>query len=386
MIIASSRKTVLSVSKLRIGDAAFLCRPKERWIYAIVSERTHEDDDAKITFRINHEGDTESIGISQCGRRVRRVKQQEHRCLSGEVLNIIPHSISKTKTSQRQKGRVAMNDVNMEEVLVKSSAPDGSSNMKHESPHADQQQNPKKSSSLPREEPRDELDQRCMGSTSSGTYRSRSHQSYEMHERSLSGQMFEHRSNDGVTYDNSHNDAGDDKSLHANDTGSFVSDCSSLTGFTESNQPRLQGKDLVLLNILARQRREATANPSECADVSIDSSLQESLVRNIVFDTSLRESWECFTSNYNKKDGKDGGKNSAEGGCVSSTDGSKRSTLKDQVLMGLLAQTAMEDIEDGDDRGDVNVDESLTSMRESFDQWRKQEKLKKARGNVNTQG
>jgi len=337
MIIASSRKTVLSVSKLRIGDAAFLCRPKERWIYAIVSERTHEDDDAKITFKINHEGDTESIGISLCGRCVRRVKQQEHRCLSGEVVKIIPHSISKTKSSQRQNGRVAMNDVNIEEDLVKSSAPDGSSNIKHESPDAGQQQNPKNPSSHPREEPRDELDQKCMGSTGSGTYRSQSHQSYEMHEKISSGQMFEHRSNDGGTHDNSHNDAVNDKSLHADDTGSFVSDCSSLTGLTESNQPRSLGKDLVLLDRLARQRREATANPSKCAE------------------------------------------NSAEGGCVSSTDGSKRSSLKDQVLMGLLLQAAMEDIEDGDARGNVSVDESLTSMKESFDQWRKQEKLKKSR-------
>jgi len=385
MIIASSRKTVLSVSKLRIGDAAFLCRAKERWIYAIVIERTHEDD-AKITFKINHEGDTKSIVLSQCGRRVRRVKQQEHRCLSGEVVKVIPHSISKTKSSQRQNGRLAMTDFNMEVDLVKSSAPDGSSNIEHESPDAEQQQNPKNSSLLPREEPRDEPDQRCMGSTAPGTYRSQSPQSYELHERSSSGQAFEHHSNDGGTYDNSHYDAGNDKSLHVDGTGSFVSDCSSLTGFTESNQPRLQGKDLVLLNMLTRQRREAAANPSKYADVSIDSSLQESLVRNIVSDTSLKESWKCFRSNYNKHGGNDGGKNSAEGGCVSSTDGSKRSLLKDQVLMGLLAQAAMEDIGDADTRGDASVDESLTSMRESFAQWRKQEKLKKSRGNENTQG
>eukprot|EP00581_Thalassiosira_minuscula_P004119 CAMPEP_0183741250 /NCGR_PEP_ID=MMETSP0737-20130205/61653_1 /TAXON_ID=385413 /ORGANISM="Thalassiosira miniscula, Strain CCMP1093" /LENGTH=904 /DNA_ID=CAMNT_0025976529 /DNA_START=1 /DNA_END=2715 /DNA_ORIENTATION=- len=119
MIIASSKETVLLVSKLWVNGAAFVRRSNGSWVYGVVTERT-EGDDAKITFKINQEGHTKTIQISKCGRNIRCIKHD----------NIDPPSdleskvTGETNSLQRQdrEAREEENAVTEEQHINKSPA------------------------------------------------------------------------------------------------------------------------------------------------------------------------------------------------------------------------------------------------------------------------
>lgn len=77
MILTSREETVLAVSELREGDAAFLKRSDGSWSYAILISRP-DGDDPEIKFQINERGSTKSIKISQCGNYVRCINHNKH--------------------------------------------------------------------------------------------------------------------------------------------------------------------------------------------------------------------------------------------------------------------------------------------------------------------
>jgi len=344
MMIASQKETVLSASRLRIGDGGFVARSNGAWVYAIVIDRT-DGDNAKITFEINHERCTKSIPISQCGRCVRCIKH-EHRDISDDEANIISQlTSSKTKSSRRQGRRAIVDEGYTEKDSGKFLAPDESNKIKQRDTDADQQTS--KSSSFLLEEPQ-ELQQ---------IYK-------QLDQRNEEGTVL-------AIYDNCHHDVDNDKKILTDATGSSLG--SSLTALTDKSKESMQIKDQLLMSIIARRRRRAANENATDGEDSIDGSLTE----------SLQQSWESFKktrrTKYDKKKRKDEKKHFTDEEYSSLTDKSKQSVrahTRDKLLMSLIAQAAMEDNGDGDASIDFSLDESLTSLKESFIEWRKQKTSK----------
>jgi len=388
MNIASQEETLLSLSKLRVDDAAFVQRSSGVWVYAVVNKRT-DGDNARITFEINPEGSTKSAQISQCGRFVRRVRRRP--ISSNDGANLTPPSTCEAKPSARQTRRATTAEVHVEKGVSKSPASDGSTKIKRPCSDADQQQQPVKSSLSPLEESQEEPDQRCKEGFICPTDQSASS---EVHDRSFRGQLFDCHENDvdkkhqqsstylPAIYNKHHPGADDDKSF-TDCMGSYSSECSSLTSSSDKSQRGIQSKDVMQMSIIALRRRRAPMGDG------IDGSLTESLIRNMACDDSLKQSWEAFKKtrkkNCNKTELMDEKRDLADEKRSFLTYESKpneKACAKDEMPMSLISQASTEDVMNGDAGDGTSFDGTLTNLKESFVEWRKQEKMRESRGEI----
>jgi len=97
MVIVTEKEAVASVSKLNIGDAAFVSRSNGLWVYAILINQT-DDSDARITFKINQTGSTKSIQMSKCGSYIRCIKHKH----CGQSVETQERTSSARNTTQSQ--------------------------------------------------------------------------------------------------------------------------------------------------------------------------------------------------------------------------------------------------------------------------------------------
>jgi len=77
MIIANKKETAASVAQIRVHDAAFVRRSDGSWTYAIVKDRTYDDNgEGTIRFKVNLRGSTKAFPTSQWGTYVRRIRRR----------------------------------------------------------------------------------------------------------------------------------------------------------------------------------------------------------------------------------------------------------------------------------------------------------------------
>jgi len=77
MIITSKKETAASMAQIRRNDAAWVRRSDGGWTYAIVKDRTYEENDGgTIRFKVNVRGSTKAFPTSQWGTYVRRIRRR----------------------------------------------------------------------------------------------------------------------------------------------------------------------------------------------------------------------------------------------------------------------------------------------------------------------
>jgi len=339
MIISTQNETINCVSKLAIDDAAWVRRSDGSWTYAIVIDRT-EGDDAKITFEINQRGSTKSIRLSHCGRQVRRIRHTRNSGIIDEA-GINSQSVGKGDSPPMEDGPL---EEGCSQFMRQDLADDG----------YHQKQIPK-SSSFFFDGPQDfqviykGLNKRHdEGSTSSES---------QNQGPSYMGGKYHLEGTQTLALFNNNRNGTDDDGIITGEMGSRAS--------LDASDEDISTKLRLMKRTIARQRRREVRGSATDCDGSIEFSLS---------DNSLDQS----LGSFKKKRGMEL-ENDDRTGYSSLTDASKGSIedrKKDRLLMHLITRAAMEDQADGEKTIDNSLDDSLSSLRDSFLAWREAKKTK----------